>query len=90
MKAPKTSEEVAGSCQDPGGFLFWRHGSIYRQVNLSYKENHEHLVNSVLYEALVADGLLVAHEEVGEEAATSAVACKQIMPQLVPFISHPH
>lgn len=69
MKALKTSEEVASSFRDPSGFLFWRHGSLYRQVNLSYKEDYEHLMNSGLYDALVADGLLVAHEEVSDALA---------------------
>ncbi len=69
MKALKTSEEVASSFRDPSGFLFWRHGSLYRQVNLSYKEDYEHLMTSGLCDALVADGLLVAHEEVSDALA---------------------
>ncbi|MEE8373973.1 MAG: hypothetical protein V3R87_09650 [Dehalococcoidia bacterium] len=47
-------------------------------------------MNSGLYDALVADDLLVAHEEGSEEAVRPAVSYKQIRPQLVPFISYPY
>ena len=64
MKPLKNSEPVPSSFRDPSGFLFWQNGSIYRQVNIAYKEDYDHLMNSGLYEALVKSKLLLPHEEV--------------------------
>ena len=69
MKKIKTSGNIPGSFQDPSGFLFYRDGSVYRQVNITYKENYDHLINSGLYEALVNAELLITHEEVDIEGA---------------------
>ena len=90
MKKLKTSGNIPSSFRDPSGFLFHREGSIYRQVNISYKENYDHLVNSGLYEALVDAGLLIPHEEVDIQGAKSDKAYKIIKPELIPFISYPY
>ena len=42
-----------GSFRDPRGFLFHRGEHLYRQVNLSYKEDYELLTGSGLYQELV-------------------------------------
>ena len=85
-----TSRVSSGSFRDPNGFVFWQDGSLYRQVNTSYKDNYEHLMESGLYEVLVTDGLLVPHEEVNIEFPLPDLAHKAIRPELIPFISYPY
>lgn len=81
---------VPGSFRDPSGFLFWRDGSIYRQVNNSYKEHYDHLMDSGLYAALLDAGLLIPHEEVNIEPAQPDKAYKIIKPEPIEFISYPY
>lgn len=82
--------EVPSSFRDPSGFLFWRNGSIYRQVNSGYRENYDHLMKSGLYESLVGSGLLVKHSEVDIAAPQAAIAYKVIKPERIPFVSYPY
>jgi ribosomal protein L11 methylase PrmA len=85
-----SNENIQSSFRDPSGFLFYHDGLIYRQVNLSYKENYNHLMESGLYQELTEAKLLVRHEDVGLESAKSEDAYKIIKPQLIPFISYPY
>jgi hypothetical protein len=85
-----TSRANSGSFRDPSGFLFWQDGSLYRQVNTTYKDNYEHLMKSGLYEALTTDGLLIPHEEVDIEFPQPDLGYNVIRPELIPFISYPY
>lgn len=84
------SGDIAGSFRDPSGVLFFQDGSIYRQVNTTYKENYNHLIDSGLYETLVDVGLLVSHDEVSTDYARTDNAYKILKPELIPFISYPY
>lgn len=90
MKELKSSRDVPSSFRDPSGFLFYRNGSIYRQINNFCKEHYEHLMNSGLYEILVNSELLIPHKEANIEAAKPYTAYKIIKPELIPFISYPY
>lgn len=81
---------IEGSFRDPSGFVFFDNGVLYRQINKSYKENYDHLMDSGLYDELVLSGLLVPHEEVAKTPASSEAAYKIIRPQMVDFISYPY
>ncbi len=81
---------VPSSFRDPSGFCFLQDGSLYRQVNLIYKENYDHLIDSGLYRNLVGSGLLVAHEEVAADYARTGDAYKILKPEMIPFISYPY
>lgn len=59
-------------------------GVLYRHVNPVYLPHLRQLSESGLYEALVADRLLVRHEE---EAVPDGV---RLRPEVVPFISYPY
>lgn len=83
-------ETVAGSFRDPSGFLFFREGVLYRQINTLYREDYDLLMASGLYEELVEKRLLVAHEEVDLDLAVGGDAIKVIRPELVPFVSYPY
>lgn len=79
-----------GSFRDPSGFLFSRDGSLYRQVNLSYRENYDKLMGSGLYSFLLDAGLIIPHEEADIGLAAAEGAYKVIKPKVVPFISYPY
>jgi len=85
-----TNKKLSSSFRDPSGFLFFRDGLIYRQVNTIYKENYDRLINSGLYQALVDGELLISHDEVDVEQARSDKIYKIIKPELIPFISYPY
>ena len=81
---------VPGSFRDPNGFLFVLDGSIYRQVNVSYRDHYDHLLKSGLYQDLVDAGLLIAHTEASLNLARSDDAYKIIQPEVAPFVSYPY
>ena len=82
-------DRIHASFRDPSGFLFRREGTLYRQINQSYRENYETLMSSGLYPKLVKKHALLAHEEVDVPAWT-ATACKIIQPRELAFISYPY
>jgi len=84
------SVQLPASFRDPSGFLFQQDGVIYRQVNLVYKDNYNHLMDSGLYQALVDDNLLIPHNEVILEPPIPELAYKVIKPEPLPFISYPY
>lgn len=81
---------VSSSFRDPSGFLFWRDGVLYRQVNASYRQDYDLLVSSGLYGRLVDEGLLIPHEEVDLPEPAAPGAYKTLRPERVPFISYPY
>lgn len=87
----KNYQLIPGSFRDPSGFLFYRNGSIYRSVNISYKENYDHLMNSGLYSTLIKNNLLVPHKECLKNIFTCLHnTYKTIKPDIIPFISYPY
>ena len=66
MVTQESNGSLPSSFRDPSGFLFVRDGELYRQVNRSYAEHYDRLMDSGLYEALVSAGRLIAHKEVDE------------------------
>lgn len=85
-----SEQAIGASFRDPSGFIFDHEGTLYRQVNCSYREDYDHLIESGLYELLVSKGLLVRHEEVEPPRAASAEHYKTLAPETVPFISYPY
>lgn len=76
------------SFRDPSGFLFWKEGLIYRNINLSYKKHYDFFMTSGLYESLVNQDFIVSHEEVDRFDSNNAY--KVIKPKRIPFISYPY
>ncbi len=81
---------IPSSFRDPSGFLFYQDGLIYRQVNISYKENYDYFMNSGLYKILTDSALLILHNEIDSGYAKTNSAYKILKPELIPFISHPY
>ncbi|MET0552305.1 MAG: SAM-dependent methyltransferase [Vicinamibacteria bacterium] len=77
------------SFRDPAGRVFRRDGVLLRRIEPRYAPHYDRLMSSGLYEALVADGRLVAHEEVAAGAA-DAGAYRILRPKAIPFISYPY
>jgi hypothetical protein len=83
-------EPFGASFRDPSGFVFERGGVLYRQINRSYAAHYEHLMTSGLYEELVRQDLLVAHEEAPEIQGQGADAALTIRPERIGFVSYPY
>ncbi|MCS6803558.1 MAG: class I SAM-dependent methyltransferase [Acidobacteriota bacterium] len=81
---------VGGSFRDPSGFVFWRDGVLYRQISLLGRDSYDRLMSSGLYDRLVAEALLIPHEEVRAQTNRSVAAYKVIRPEPIPFISYPY
>lgn len=80
---------ASGSFRDPSGHVFVRDGHLYRQVNRCYASDYDRLTGSGLYRALVAQRLLVPHEEVAALPESPGDAYRVIRPERIPFISYP-
>ncbi|MEW5922438.1 MAG: SAM-dependent methyltransferase [Candidatus Zixiibacteriota bacterium] len=89
MEAPADSR-VAGSFRDPAGFVFSHGNSLYRQVNLNYRDDYDCLLDSGLYRRLVEMRLLVSHEEIDYPPIEPEIAYKVIKPHRIKFISYPY
>ncbi len=79
----------SSSFRDTSGFIFYDGNELFRQINNSYKENYDHLMNSGLYEKLIKSNLLIPHEEVNISPFDNN-AYKIIKPDPISFISYPY
>lgn len=77
----KDIHRLSSSFRDPSGFLFWRDGVLFRQINASYAEDYRVLMDSGLYARLVEKKFLIPHGEIDE---------RTIEPDIIPFISYPY
>ncbi len=84
------AEIQPASFRDPSGFLFWRDGILYRQINRVYEKDYARLMESGLYEKLVKAGRLIPHEESDQTPPVPESAFKIIRPERVPFVSYPY
>lgn len=83
--------KLNSSFRDPAGFIFFDGPVLYRQVNRAYEADYDHLMASGLYAELVADGLLVAHEEVDTVAGmVPSLQYRILKPEHIPFIAYPY
>ena len=79
-----------GSFRDPNGFIFYRNGEVFRQVQKAYKEDWDLLASSGLCADLQSAGLLVDHTEESLDLALSQDAYRVLRPQRIPFVSYPY
>lgn len=79
------------SFRDPSGFLFYRDGTLYRQVNRVYQSHYDHFMQSGLYDELVTQGLILSHIDVGHiEPPKPDLAYRIIQPEMADFIAYPY
>jgi ribosomal protein L11 methylase PrmA len=84
------NHRIKSSFRDPSGFLFTFEGSLYRQINKSYQNEFDKMIDSGLYQKLVEKELLIPHEEVNVESSQPEKCYKTIKPKLIDFISYPY
>lgn len=89
MTSPEWIAE-ASSFRDPDGFVFYRDGTLYRQINRKHEPHFSQLVKSGLYEHLVNAKRLVPHREVATTPARADDFFKIIEPEPIPFLSYPY
>lgn len=90
MNGSSDHHHVSGSFRDPSGFLFYRDESIFRQINLVYKEEYDLLIASGLYNDLAGSHLLIPHEETDMTGPAPDTLYKVIKPEKIPFVSYPY
>jgi ribosomal protein L11 methylase PrmA len=78
------------SFRDPAGFVFYRDGTLYRQINRSHESHYLRLMESGLYDRLVDAHWLVPHREVEVPPALADTCFRVIQPERVPFLSYPY
>jgi 23S rRNA U2552 (ribose-2'-O)-methylase RlmE/FtsJ len=78
------------SYRDPSGFIFEKEGILYRQVNISFKDHFDHLIQSGCHADLVIKKLLIAHENTGANLTGSTDQYVTIRPEPIEFISYPY
>jgi ribosomal protein L11 methylase PrmA len=78
------------SFRDPSGFVFHRDGILYRQIQDSAASDWEALRATGLLGRLVADRLLIDHDEVSPDDAAVPGAAAVIRPRRLDFISYPY
>lgn len=88
-RAVPQKNKLKGSFRDPDSFVYTKKGGIFRQINKSYQDSFQELLNSGLYDLLVSSGLLLAHKEINE-SEMSRESYKVIKPEQLPFISYPY
>lgn len=79
-----------GSFRDPSGFIFYRSGTLFRQVQNGYRNEYDLLMASGLYGVLTEKKLLVPHEEEPTSAAITEGAYRVLRPQRIGFLSYPY
>src|SRR3989337_3334545 len=85
-----SSVRSGASFRDPSGFLFVRDGTLFRQVNQSYRATFDQLEHSGLYAELVEAGLLIPHALADVAPAEPKEAALVLRPDPVAFISYPY
>ena len=85
-----TNRRLGSSFRDPSGFVFRHDGTLYRQVNHSFRDEYDAFIETGLYDRLVEKRMLVGHREVTEPRPDSNGAYKIIAPQPIPFVSYPY
>lgn len=83
-------EPHPASFRDPSGFVYVVDGVVYRRVNRQYQESYDRLMASGLYDALVTEGWMVAHDEVPVESPAPDEAYRILKPVPIPYVSYPY
>jgi len=81
---------LPSSFRDPSGFLFFRDGNLYRQINRTYQSHYDEFIKSGLYDKLSSKQLLISHQDVDLPPENLDTAFKIIKPLQIPFVSYPY
>ena len=78
------------SFRDPSGFVFWRDGQPYRQIQATFATEWDAFEASPLKRRLLDQGRLIPYEPVGQDLASTPDAYAVIRPERIDFISYPY
>jgi hypothetical protein len=81
---------LSSSFRDPSGFLFFREGILYRQINRVYQDHYDQFIKSGLYDTLSSKQLVIPHQDVELPPEDPYNAFKVIKPLQIPFVSYPY
>lgn len=82
-------KRVFASFKDPDAVVFVHNNLFYRQLNVGYQKHYDHFELSGLYQTLIENQLLIAHECVNEPVFDKRNHFKTILPEQLKFIQHP-
>jgi hypothetical protein len=80
---------LPGSFRDPAGHILISDGTVYRRIEPAGREAYDRLMQSGLYDALVAETLLIPHEDLGPSAEHPG-ASTILRPEQIPMVSYPY
>ena len=80
---------LSASFRDPAGHVFLHNGSVHRHIETVGLASYRALMDSGLYAALIADGTLIEHEDLGPVAMAPGAATV-IRPVQIPMVSYPY
>ncbi len=83
-------QRIASSFRDPSGFVFSQEGILYRQINQIGRLEYQSLMESGLYQELIAAHFLIPHQEIPDIYRHSSDAFMVIKPEPVDFLSYPY
>jgi hypothetical protein len=76
------------SYKDTAARVVLKEGIYYRYIFNEYKREYDNLMQSGLYEALIAKGYLISHSEL-EYDGNDANIYKHLLPEQIHFQSYP-
>ena len=80
----------AGSFRDPSGFIFWRDGQPYRQIQQSFATEWDGFEASSLKRRLLDKRRLIRYEPVSLGLASAPGAHAVIRPERIEFLTYPY
>lgn len=87
---PSPFHQHPSSYRDPSGFLFYRDGVLYRQVNRCFAEDFDQFINGGLYHHLVEQQMLLHHQTVGENLTGTEQWYQTLQPEELSYVSYPY
>jgi hypothetical protein len=87
---PLPFSQHPSSYRDPSGFLFYRDGILYRQVNKIFAPDFDMFMQNGLHDHLVKKQLLISDEIINENLTGSENWHLTLQPEFIPFISYPY
>ena len=79
-----------GSFRDPSGFVFWRDGRPYRQIQERFSSEWDAFAGSALERRLIESARLLPYEMAPLELAQAPGAHAVIAPEPIEFVSYPY
>lgn len=81
---------AGNSFRDPSGFVYRKHGIIYRQINRCYQPTWKKFISCGLYDELAGSLRLIPHQVAKEQPMQTDEGWLIIKPEPVDFWSYPY